>query len=59
MDIIRKKDLPGSGSSESRAYENENALPLGYTMISYIPKSKYKEMDVVKKQQALMDGCRA
>lgn len=59
MDIIRKKDLPEAEISESRAYENENALPLGYTYDSYIPKSKYKEMDVVKKQQALMDGVRA
>ena len=52
----KEKGSAGSGSSESRAYENENALPLGYTYDSYIPKSKYKEMDVVKKQQALMDG---
>ena len=36
--------------------ENENALPLGYTYDSYIPESEYEKMDVVKKQQALMDG---
>lgn len=51
-----EKGSAGNGSSESKAYENENALPLGYTYDSYIPESKYKEMDVVKKQQALMDG---
>ena len=52
----KEKGSAGSGNGESRAYENENALPLGYTYDSYIPETKYKEMDVVKKQQALMDG---
>lgn len=52
----KEKGSAGNGNSESKAYENENALPLGYTYDSYIPESKYKEMDVVKKQQALMDG---
>lgn len=52
----KEKGSAGSGNGESRAYENENALPLGYTYDSYIPEAKYKEMDVVKKQQALMDG---
>lgn len=52
----KEKGSAGSGNGESRAYENENALQLGYTYDSYIPETKYKEMDVVKKQQALMDG---
>ena len=52
----REKGSAGTGNGECRAYENENALPLGYTYDSYIPESKYQEMDVVKKQQALMDG---
>ena len=52
----KEKGSAGSGNGESRAYENENALPLGYAYDSYIPETKYKEMDVVKKQQALMDG---
>ena len=52
----RKKGFAGSGNSECRAYENENALPLGYTYDSYISESEYKKMDVVKKQQAVMDG---
>ena len=52
----REKGSAGKGKSECRAYENENALPLGYTYDSYIPESEYEKMDVVKKQQALMDG---
>ena len=52
----KEKGTAGSGNGECRAYENENALPLGYTYDSYIPAEKYQEMDVVKKQQALMDG---
>ena len=52
----KEKGSAGSGNGECRAYEIDNALPLGYTYDSYIPESKYKEMDVVKKQQALMDG---
>ena len=52
----KEKGSAGKGKSECRAYENENALPLGYTYDSYIPESEYEKMDVVKKQQALMDG---
>lgn len=52
----KEKGSAGKGKSECRAYENENALPLGYTYDSYIPVSEYEKMDVVKKQQALMDG---
>ena len=56
MDIIKRRALQEREKSECRAYENENALPLGYTYDSYIPESEYEKMDVVKKQQALMDG---
>lgn len=52
----KEKGSAGNGNKESRAYVNENALPLGYTYESYIPESEYKEMDVVKKQQALLEG---
>ena len=40
----------GKGKSECRAYENENARPLGYTYDSYIPESEYeklKDIDVL------------
>lgn len=52
----KEKGSAGNGNKESRAYVNENALPLGYTYESYIPESEYKEMDVVKKQQTLLEG---
>lgn len=38
------------------AYENENALPLGYTYSSYITKSRYDEMTDLQKQQAMLQG---
>ncbi len=52
----KEKGSAGNGNKESRAYVNENALPLGYTYENYIPEAEYKEMDVVKKQQALLEG---
>ena len=36
----KEKGTAGSGNGECRAYENENALPLGYTYDSYIPVGK-------------------
>lgn len=41
---------------EYHAYINENALPVGYTYDSYIPREKYEEMTVTEKQEALLQG---
>lgn len=38
------------------AYENENALPMGITFESYLSRQEYEEMDVLKKQEALLQG---
>lgn len=52
----REKGSAGKGNKECRAYTGDSTLPLGYTYDSYIPRSEYEKMDVVKKQQALLDG---
>ncbi len=52
----KEKGSAGSGKNECRAYTSDSALPLGYTYEKYIPESEYEKMDVVKKQQALLDG---
>lgn len=44
------------GAREYRAYENENALPLGYTYDTYISRDDYEKMSVTQKQQALLQG---
>lgn len=38
------------------AYENENALPMGITFESYLSRQEYEEMDVLEKQEALLQG---
>lgn len=38
------------------AYENENALPIGVTFERYIPRQEYEEMNVLQKQEALLQG---
>lgn len=50
-----------SGSSEKNgknyeAYACQDALPVGYTYDSYIPREEYEEMSVTEKQQALLQG---
>lgn len=52
----QEKSSLKKGSREYRAYENENALPLGYTYDSYIPREEYEAMSVTEKQQALLQG---
>lgn len=37
-------------------YENEYALPLGYTYRSYVSREKYEELTPLEKQQALIQG---
>lgn len=37
-------------------YRTNMALPLGYTYSTYIPKSDYEKLDVVKKQQVLLQN---
>ena len=39
-----------------RAYECDNALPIGYTYDSYISKTDYDRMSAVEKQQVLLQG---
>ena len=36
------------------AYENDSVLPLGFASDAVIPRSTYEELDVTKKQQALL-----
>lgn len=38
------------------AYEDENALPMGITFDNYISRQEYEEMDVLRKQEALLQG---
>ena len=50
-----------SGEAEKKgktylAYENEDALPLGYTYDSWISRDDYDKMSVTEKQQALLQG---
>ena len=39
-----------------RIYEDEDALPLGYTYDTWIPREKYEKLSVTEKQQALLQG---
>ncbi len=41
---------------EYRAYECEDALSIGYTYASYIPREEYEKLSVTQKQQALLQG---
>lgn len=36
-------------------YENENALPLGYTYDSYIPQEEYDQLTPLEKQQVMLE----
>lgn len=38
-------------------YGAKEALPIGYTYQSYIPRALYDTLSVVEKQQALLQGC--
>ena len=40
-----------------KVYEAEEALPIGYTYQSYIPRALDDTLSVVEKQQALLQGC--
>ena len=35
-------------------YENQHALPIGYTYDSYLPKSEYDQLSVLDKQYAML-----
>lgn len=51
--------LNGSAEKEGRiyeAFESREALPLGYTYDSYIPRNVYEKLSVTEKQQALLQG---
>lgn len=51
--------LTGSAKKNGKIYEafqNPEALPLGYTYHSWIPRREYEEMSVTEKQQALLQG---
>lgn len=38
-------------------YENEYALPFGYTYSSYILRKDYEKLSALEKQEALLQGC--
>lgn len=44
------------GTKEYRVYENENALPLGYTYTEVITREKYDKLSSVEKQEAMLQG---
>lgn len=44
------------GGKNYEAYRCQDALPLGYTYDSYIPREEYEAMSVTEKQQALLQG---
>lgn len=52
----KEKGASKKDGKEYRAYCLENALPIGYTYDSYIPREKYEEFSVTEKQQALLQG---
>lgn len=41
---------------DSSVYVNDQALPLGYTYDSVIPRGEYEKLSAVEKQQALLQG---
>ena len=64
-----KKDLTGELDADAQAledeeevrdtigiYEDDNALPMAYTYDSYISYEDYLEMDVMERQQAMLQG---
>lgn len=44
------------GSRRYHAYQNEDALPLGYTYDSYLSRENYEKLTVTEKQQALLQA---
>lgn len=44
------------GYSDYDAYENENALPLGYCYSSYLLQEQWEAMDPVQKQEAMLEA---
>lgn len=51
--------LTGSAEKNGKiyeAFENKDALPLGYTYDAFISREKYDKMSVTEKQQALLQG---
>lgn len=51
--------LSGSAEKDGKEYEAyrcQDALPIGYTYESYIPREEYERMSVTEKQQALLQG---
>lgn len=56
--LVNKKVLAEGTKKEDTfvAYENELALPIGFTSTSYIDRATYETMTVTEKQQALLQG---
>ncbi len=48
-----RKDGP---NQDYRIYENQYALPLGYTYDSYIPYETYRDMEPIERQEAMLQG---
>lgn len=55
---INRGTLGAGGQYEVKcdAYENDSVLPLGFASDAVILRSTYEELDVTKKQQALLQG---
>lgn len=51
------KNYPVCNGAGCLVYQGKNALPIGYTYDSYIPRQIYDGLSAVKKQQALLQGC--
>ena len=51
--FIKNTDLAGVKYS---LYENEEALPIGYTYDAYISREEYEELSAVQKQSAIMQN---
>lgn len=45
-----------AGAKEYTLYENQYALPLGYTYQSYIPFDSYQKMEPIERQEAMLQG---
>lgn len=52
----KKQASAEKNKKQYSAYENINALPVGYTYDTCIPEEKYKKLTVTQKQQALLQG---
>lgn len=51
------KNHPVCNGKGCLVYQGKNALPIGYTYDSYIPREVYDKLSAVEKQQALLQGC--